>query len=100
MPRHHCCFTISTGEQLLIGTSKGQLLVYDVPHQRGGGGRFNVKLRLTKKDFLNRRARQAPVQQLTVVEEFRYAYWRTIPSRAVWQRGVASGHAASVSRRE
>lgn len=58
------------GERLLIGTSKGQLLVYDVPHARVGGGRFNVKLRHTKKDFLNRRAKQAPIQQLTVVEEF------------------------------
>mmetsp|Transcript_10447 Transcript_10447/g.26817 ORF Transcript_10447/g.26817 Transcript_10447/m.26817 type:complete len:994 (-) Transcript_10447:2337-5318(-) len=52
------------GQRLLIGTSKGQLLVYNVPH-RQESGRFKVDLQETKKGFSKK-----PINQLNVVEEF------------------------------
>eukprot|EP00038_Savillea_parva_P002865 m.118520 g.118520 ORF g.118520 m.118520 type:complete len:956 (+) comp10983_c0_seq4:278-3145(+) len=52
------------GNRLLIGTSKGQLLVYNVPH-RQESGRFKVDLQETKKGFSKK-----PINQLNVVEEF------------------------------
>eukprot|EP00051_Salpingoeca_urceolata_P000045 m.32547 g.32547 ORF g.32547 m.32547 type:complete len:927 (-) comp10061_c0_seq2:69-2849(-) len=52
------------GSLLLIGTSKGQLLVYEI---QPSGGRFDVVLKDTKKQFC---AEKRPIQQLTVIEEF------------------------------
>ena len=40
---------MSSGTRLLIGTSKGQLLVYNVPHRQENPGRFKVDLQETKK---------------------------------------------------
>jgi len=53
------------GTRLLIGTSKGQLLVYNVPHRQENPGRFKVDLQETKKGFSKK-----PIVQLNVVEEF------------------------------
>lgn len=41
----------AAGTRLLIGTSKGQLLVYDIPNSKESGGRFKVDLKETKKTF-------------------------------------------------
>lgn len=53
------------GTRLLIGTSKGQLLVYNVPHRQENPGRFKVDLQDTKKGFSKK-----PIVQLNVVQEF------------------------------
>jgi Vam6/Vps39-like protein vacuolar protein sorting-associated protein 39 len=53
------------GTRLLIGTSKGQLLVYSVPHTHDASGRFKVDLQETKKGFSKK-----PIVQLTAVEQF------------------------------
>eukprot|EP00040_Diaphanoeca_grandis_P029545 m.173140 g.173140 ORF g.173140 m.173140 type:complete len:903 (-) comp31717_c4_seq1:125-2833(-) len=52
--------------KLLIGTSKGQLLVYNVPHKQDPSGRFKVDLQDTKKTFSKK-----PIVQLDVVERFK-----------------------------
>ncbi len=50
--------------RLLIGTSKGQLLVYEIPNEKfGNPPRFRVDLKETKKTFSKK-----PIVQVNVVE--------------------------------
>eukprot|EP00039_Didymoeca_costata_P009001 m.119447 g.119447 ORF g.119447 m.119447 type:complete len:879 (+) comp14318_c0_seq1:145-2781(+) len=53
------------GTKLLIGTSKGQLLVYSIPKQKDVSGRFKVELQETKKGFSRK-----SIVQLTAVHQF------------------------------
>ncbi|EGD80975.1 hypothetical protein PTSG_01557 [Salpingoeca rosetta] len=53
------------GTDLLVGTSQGQLLVYDLPEGSVGAV---PSLRLTKKDFL-KTSRKPPISQLLAVPE-------------------------------
>eukprot|EP01147_Barroeca_monosierra_P008252 gene8252-840_t len=53
------------GTDLLVGTSQGQLLVYDLPEGSVGAV---PSLRLTKKDFL-KTSRKPPISQLHAVPE-------------------------------
>jgi hypothetical protein len=41
-----CLPDVAGGTRLLIGTSKGQLLVYNIPHQHDASGRFKVDLQV------------------------------------------------------
>lgn len=61
------CLTLryALGTDLLVGTSQGQLLVYDLPEGSVGAV---PSLRLTKKDFL-KTSRKPPISQLHAVPE-------------------------------
>ena len=54
------------GIRLLIGTSEGKLLIYDIPNELAGSN-FDVKLITIKKEFSKAKK---PISQLNIVEEF------------------------------